>query len=101
MIGLRRTGYLALVAIQAQSRSPTILHSPLMVSQLQLLDQVGINGFSAWAPDNLPILSLLFSTQLSSVRLLYISPPRVSLCYKACTDSIYQIQTCIIPFADS
>jgi len=64
-----------------------------MVSQLQLLGRVGINGFSAWASDNLPILSLLFSTQLSSVRLLYISPPRVSLCYKACTDSIYQIQT--------
>jgi len=61
MIGLRRTANLALlVAIQAQSQSPTILHSPLMVSQLQLLGRVGINGFSAWASDHLPILSLTF-----------------------------------------
>ena len=60
MIGLRRTGNLALVAIQAQSQSPTILRSPLMVSQLQLLGRVGIHGFSAWASDNLLILSLTF-----------------------------------------
>ena len=73
MTGWCRTGNLALVAIKAQFQSPTILHSPRLVSQLRLLGRVDIHGFRAWASDNFLIHSHTFSAHFSSIRLLYLT----------------------------